>query len=68
MAQSELGALVHAAGGAVEVADVHPLEFAAEVAPGVAGARLSDAAEQQREEGEQHVGADAVFLAVVDRA
>ncbi len=29
---------------------------------------LGDAAEQQRQEREQHVGADAVFFSVVDRA
>jgi hypothetical protein len=44
---------------------VHPVEFVADVAPGVAGGVLDHAQEQQRQPAQLDVGADAV-LAVVE--
>src|SRR6266536_1023031 len=66
LAGCELGALVAGAGGAGESSEVEALELVAEVAPGLAGGALGDADEQQGEPAEQHVGADPLFLAVVD--
>ena len=54
------------AGGAVDVADVDALQLVAQRGPGVLGAGLGDAREQQSEEGQQHVGSTAVLLAMVD--
>jgi hypothetical protein len=47
---------------------VHPVEFVAQVAPGVAGGVLGDADEQQGEPAQLDVGADAVLAVVVDRS
>ena len=47
---------------------VHPVEFAAGVAPGVAGGVLDHPQEQQREPAQLDVGADAVFAVVEHRA
>jgi hypothetical protein len=44
------------------------LQLVAEVGPGVAAGGLDGAGQQQRQPAQQHVGADALFLAVVDRA
>ena len=67
LAGGELGALLAGAGGAGEGAQVYALQLVAEVAPGVVGLVLGDPDQQQRQPAEEHVRADAVFLAVVDR-
>src|SRR4249920_38832 len=64
----QLGALAERAGGAGEGAGVEPVEVTAHGVPGVAGAGLDDADEQQREPAEHDVGADAFLEAVIDRA
>lgn len=61
-----LGVLLQAAGGVLEVAAVYALQLASDVPLGVLHVDLCDADEQQREEAEQHVGADALVLAMVD--
>jgi len=63
-----LAGLVREAGVAAEGALVQALELAAHVAPRVAGLVLGDPDEQQRQPAELDVGADAVFLAVVERS
>src|SRR5712691_8391708 len=68
VAGGEFGALAADAGRAGEGAEVEPFELVAEVAPGFAGGVLGDADEEQGEPAEQDVGADPVFLAVVDGA
>src|SRR5712691_671196 len=68
LAGGEFGALAADAGRAGEGAEVEPFELVAEVAPGFAGGVLGDADEEQGEPAEQDVGADPVFLAVVDGA
>ena len=68
MVAGQLGPLAAVAGVAGEGAEVQALEFVAEVAPGVAGVGLGDPDQQQREPAEQHVRADPVFFAVVDRS
>src|SRR5665647_2524129 len=62
----DLGALAEAAGRSSEGADLDLLELAAQVRPGVAAGGLGDADEEQGQPAEQHVGADALFFAVVD--
>jgi hypothetical protein len=47
---------------------VEALELLAGAGPGGGGAGLDDAGEQQGQPAQQHVGADAVFEPVVDRA
>ena len=47
---------------------VYPAEFGGDAPPGLTGAALGDADEQQREPAQQHVGADAVLEAVEDGA
>ena len=47
---------------------MHPVEFAAGVAPGVAGGVLDHPQEQQREPAQLDVGADAVLAVVEHRA
>src|SRR6266702_7415979 len=64
----DLGALPERAGGAGERADVDAPEFAAQVRPGAAAGVLGDPGEQEGEPAEDDVGADALFLAVADRA
>src|SRR3990170_878458 len=68
LAGGELGALAAEAGGAGEGAEVEALEFVAEVAPGLVGGVLGDPDEQEGEPAEEDVGADPLFLAVVDGA
>src|SRR4051795_3092755 len=53
-----VGALAEGAGGAGEGDGVEPVEVAADVVPGVAGAGLDDADEEQGEPAEHDVGAD----------
>ena len=62
------GALLDAAGGSGELAEVHAVELVAQVAPGVAAGGLGEADEQQREPAQQHVSADAPLEVVVDGA
>src|SRR6266567_533088 len=64
----DLGALAEGAGGAGEGADGDAAEVAAQVRPGVAAGVLGDAGEEKGEPAQDDVGADALFLAVVDRA
>src|SRR5439155_4424381 len=64
----EAGGLLDVAGGAGEGDEVQALEFAAQVAPGVAGLALCEADQQQRQPADQDVRADAVLEAVEDRA
>jgi hypothetical protein len=65
----EFGALMHPAGVAGELPDVQRLELLADPPPGQCrDLGLGDADEQQRQPAQQHVGADAVFLAVVHGA
>ena len=47
---------------------VHPVEFVADVAPGVAGGVLDHPQEQQRQPAKLDVGADAVLAVVEHRA
>src|SRR5215204_7481474 len=61
----QLGAPADHAGGAGEGAGVEPVEVTTHVVPGVAGAGLDDADEQQREPAQHDVGADAFFEAVI---
>jgi hypothetical protein len=46
----------------------HPVEFVAQVAPGVAGGILDDPDEQQRQPAQLDVGADAVLAVMEHRA
>src|SRR6266704_5792352 len=64
----ELGALAEGPCWAGEGAELDPLQLVAKVWPGVAAGGLDGAGQQQRQPAQQHVGADALFLAVVDRA
>src|SRR6266511_1347491 len=57
----ELGALAEGPG-------LDALQLVANVWPGVAAGGLDGAGQQQRQPAQQHVGADALFLAVVNRA
>jgi len=68
LAGGELGALPARAGGPRECAEVHALQFVAEVALGVGGLVLGDPDQQQRQPAEEHVRADPVFLAMVHGA
>jgi len=63
----DLGALPKGAGGAGEGADVDPVELVAQVRPGVAAGVLGDPREEKCQPAQDDVGADALFLAVVDR-
>ena len=47
--------------------EVHPLEYVANVAPGVVGGVLYDADQEQGEPAQLDVGADAVFAVVEHR-
>ena len=60
------GALGDPAVGGGEGHQVHPVEFAPQVAPGVTGGGLGDPDEQQRQPAQLDVGADAVLAVVVD--
>jgi hypothetical protein len=62
-----LAALVSEAGVAAEGSLVQALEFAAHVAPGIAGLVLGDTDQQQRQPAELDVRADPVFFAVMHR-
>src|SRR6266511_2673755 len=64
----ELGALPEGPGGSGEGAKLDPLQLVAQAWPGAAAGGLDGAGQQQGQPAQQHVGADAVFLAVVDRA
>jgi hypothetical protein len=64
----DLGALPERAGGAGEGADVDAAELAAQVRPGVTAGVLSDPGKEKREPAQEDVGADALFLPVIDRA
>jgi hypothetical protein len=55
-------------GGTGELAQVHALQLPAELGPGVAGGGLGDPNQDQCEEAQGDVGADALLFAVVDRA
>ncbi len=61
------GALRDLAVGGSEGDQVHPLEFVADVAPGVVGGVLDDADEEQGEPAQLDVGADPVFAVVEHR-
>src|SRR5512142_43421 len=63
-----LGTLAELAGGAGEGAHVQPVQVVVQLGPAPAGGGLGQPDEQQGQPAQQHVGADAVFLAVVDRA
>jgi hypothetical protein len=63
-----LGALERPAGGAVELAEVQALELAPGGRPRQVGLDLDHAGEQQSEEAEQHVRANALVFAVIDGA
>src|SRR5208337_2428021 len=65
---ADLGALAEGAGGAGERADVDAAELAAQFRPGGSARVLGDAGQEEGEPAEDDVGADAFFLAVVDRA
>jgi hypothetical protein len=60
------GALEELASGAGEVAEVHAVEFVAEVAPGVPGCGLGLADEEPGEPEQHDMGSDAAFEMVVD--
>jgi hypothetical protein len=64
----ELGGLQDRAGGAGEGDEVQAAKLERDAPPRVAGLAFGDADEQQRQPGQQHVGADAVLEAVEDRA
>ena len=64
----EGGALVEDEIFGLETPDVEATEDGADLAPGLVGAGLGDADDQQREEAEQDVASDPVFEAVVDGA
>ena len=64
----EFGALGEFAVGGAEVALLDRQELVADRAPRGDCAQLGDADDHQREEADQHVGADAVLLAVEDGA
>ena len=61
-----LGALEDVSGGAFELAEVDALELAADRWPGLVGLGLGEAGEEEGEEAEQDVRADAVVFSVVD--
>lgn len=61
------GALRDPAVGGGEGDQVHPVEFVAQVAPGVAGGGLGDADEKQRQPAQLDVGVDAVLAVVEDQ-
>ncbi len=62
------GALRVVSVGGGEGDQVHPVEFVADVAPGVAGGVLGHADQQERKPAQLHVGADPVLTVVEDRA
>src|ERR1700678_4711866 len=64
----ERGALLEGAGWSGEGADGDLVELAAQLGPGRVAGGLGDAGQEQCEPAEDDVGADAFFLAVVDRA
>src|SRR6266508_3708406 len=64
----ELGALAEGPGGAGEGAELDAFQLLAEAWPGVAAGGLDGAGQQQRQPAQDDVGADALLLAVVDRA
>ena len=66
LADGELAGLGEVALGGLEVALADLAELGADRAPGLASARLGDPDEDEREEADQDVGADAVVLAVED--
>jgi hypothetical protein len=59
--------LTEATGDARKAAELDALKLATQVRPGVGAGVLGDADEQQGQSAEQHAGADALLLAVVDR-
>src|SRR5690348_16641172 len=63
----DLGALAEGSRGAGKGADGDPVELAAQFRPGRAAGVLGDAGEEEGEPAQDDVGADALFLAVVDR-
>jgi hypothetical protein len=68
LASGELGALPEGPGWAGEGSHVDPVELAADLRPGVLASVLGDAGQEQRQPAQDDVGADALFLAVVDGA
>jgi hypothetical protein len=68
LAGADLGALAEGACGAGEGADLDAVELAPELGPGGAAGVFGDAGQEQREPAQDDVGADALFLAVVDGA
>ena len=68
LGRADLGALAKGPCVACEGADGDAVELAAQFWPGGAAGVLGDAGEQEGEPAEDDVGADALFLAVVDRA
>ena len=64
----DLGALADPAAAAVQVDGVHAVHLAGDDRPGVAGGVLRDADQDQGQEAQGDVGADAVLFAVVDRS
>src|SRR6266511_808059 len=64
----ELGALAEGPGGAGEGAELDAFQLLAEAWSGVAAGGLDGAGQQQRQQAQDDVGADALLLAVVDRA
>ena len=63
-----LGGLPEGAGRAGEGAEGEQVELVGDLGPGGAGGGLSDADQQQGEPAQDDVGADALLLAMVDRA
>src|SRR5579863_5600119 len=64
----DLGALPEGAGRAGEGTDGDPVELPPELGPGLPAGVLGDAGQEQGEPAQDDVGADPLFLAVVDRA
>src|SRR6266571_4256144 len=68
VAGGELGAVGEGAVGAGEGAQVNALQLSAQPVPGLAGAGLGDADQQQGQPAQGDVGADPVFEVMVDGA
>ena len=67
-APGELRGLPEGAGRAGEGAEGEQVQLAGDVVPGGAGGGLGDADQEEGEPAQDDVGADAFFLAVVDRS